>query len=108
MVALLLLNGIGLGLFQVSCLDLVTAVLPRADRGVAGSLVMVTRTIGVMLGATLLTLLFVAMEQGAADAGADNAFLTGFQSTFRYTGGLLALFLLVSCLRPRLWFSRHV
>ena len=108
MVALLLLNGIGLGLFQVSCLDLVTAVLPLADRGVAGSLVMVTRTVGVMLGATLLTLLFVSMEQGAAASGAENAFLTGFQTTFRYTGGLLALFLLASCLRPRLWFSRHI
>ncbi|MEX2616998.1 MAG: MFS transporter [Alphaproteobacteria bacterium] len=106
MVGALILNGIGLGLFQVSCLDLVTAVLPRADRGVAGSLVMVTRTVGVMLGASLLSLLFVTMEQGAAAGGAENAFLSGFQSTFRYTGGLLALFLLASCLRPRLWFAR--
>lgn len=108
MVTSLLLNGIGLGLFQVSCLDLVTAVLPRADRGVAGSLVMVTRTVGVMLGASLLTLLFVAMEQDASAAGAANTFLTGFQMTFRYIGGLLVAFLLASCLRPRLWFARHV
>jgi MFS family permease len=107
MVAALVLNGIGLGLFQVSCLDLVTAVLPREDRGVAGSLVMVSRTVGVVLGASLLTLLFVTMEEAAKGAGAANPFLTGFQDTFRYAGGLMALFLVLSCVRPRLWFARH-
>lgn len=107
MIAALLVHGVGLGLFQVSCLELVTATLPRVDRGVAGSLVLVTRTIGVVLAASLLTLLFVAIEGAAAAKGAANPFLAGFQSTFRYTALCLAGFIALTCLRPRIWFGRR-
>lgn len=107
MIATLVVQGMGLGLFQVSCLELVSAVLPRADRGVAGSLVMVTRTIGVVLAASLLTLLFVTFEQAAVARGSADGFLAGFQATFRYTAGFLLLFFAATCLRPRLWFGRR-
>lgn len=100
MIATLIIQGIGLGLFQVSCLEMVTGALPRVDRGVAGSLVMVTRTIGIVLGASLLTMVFVALRE------ADD-FLIGFQSTILYTAGFLGLFLAVTCARPRLWFKRR-
>lgn len=106
MIAALLVHGVGLGLFQVSCLELVSAVLPRVNRGVAGSLVMVTRTIGIVLAASLLTLIFVALEKAAAETGVVNSFLVGFQSTFRYTAGFLVFFLSATCARPRLWFKR--
>ena len=107
MIAALLVHGVGLGLFQVSCLELVTATLPRVDRGVAGSLVLMTRTIGVVLAASLLTLVFVAIEGAAAAEGAANPFLVGFQSTFRYTALGLAGFIALTCLRPRIWFAKR-
>ncbi len=54
----LLLHGAGLGIFQVAYLEVASASLPLRDRGVAGSLVMMTRTLGVVLGATGLMLAF--------------------------------------------------
>jgi len=106
MIAVLVVHGAGLGLFQVASLDLVIAQLPRANRGVAGSLVMVTRTIGIVLAASLLMLLFVSFENAATAAGAETPFLFGFQSTFQFTGLALLAFLGLTCLRPRLWFGR--
>lgn len=66
-------HGIGAGLFGVAVLDILTASLPPADRGVAGSLGMVTRTIGTLTGASVLMLVFQATE---------NDFITGFQHGF--------------------------
>ena len=52
-----LLQGLGLGspggIFRYRDGD-----MPAADRGVAGSLVMMTRTLGIVIGATVLTLVF--------------------------------------------------
>jgi hypothetical protein len=78
-------NGVGVGLFQVAYFDIVTGTLPRGDRGVAGSLAMVTRTLGVVAGATLLMLAFQGLGQAAASAGADptDAFLAGIRGAFR-------------------------
>ena len=42
----LFLQGVGLGFFYVAYTDIVTAAIPPENRGVAGSLAMVTRTIG--------------------------------------------------------------
>ena len=56
--AAMALQGFGVGLFQVAYFDIVTASIPRSDRGVAGSLVMMTRTLGTVTGATVLMLLF--------------------------------------------------
>jgi MFS family permease len=44
-------QGMGVGVFQVAYADQVVAALPSHMRGVAGSLTMVTRTAGVVLGA---------------------------------------------------------
>ena len=51
MVLALGLHGLGLGFFQVAYMEIVIAASPLADRGVAGSLSMLTRTIGVVTGA---------------------------------------------------------
>jgi MFS family permease len=48
----MLLSGLGLGLFQVGYMDQTTSMLPVQERGVAGSLVSVTRLLGILLGAT--------------------------------------------------------
>jgi MFS family permease len=58
LVAGMLVQGLGVGLFQVAYLDRVTAALPRTDRGVAGSLAMLTRTLGIVFGAASLMLAF--------------------------------------------------
>lgn len=93
MVLSLTLHGIGLGFFQVAYLDLVMAASPRAHRGVAGSLAMLTRTIGTVTGAALLTLGFQAIESAARVGGAGDpqAFLTAFHAMFRLAGIVAAL-----------------
>src|SRR5579862_1950952 len=68
------LHGIGMGFFQVAYMELVMAASPLAHRGVAGSLSMLTRTIGTVTGASVLTLGFQA-NAGAARAGDAEAFL---------------------------------
>lgn len=104
----LLINGLGMGLFQVCCTDIVAARLPVADRGVAGSFAMLTRTVGVLCGATLLTMMFDGAEAAALDRGlaALDAFRAGFAATFAWAAGLLLLFLaLTAVLRRRTWLG---
>jgi predicted MFS family arabinose efflux permease len=104
----LLVQGLGVGLFQVAYTDYVAGALPLSDRGVAGSLAMVTRTIGIVLGATVLSEAFTHFEATAraSDVAAADAFLVGFQSTFRYTAIGLALYLAFSLLWTRTWRIR--
>ena len=87
-VASLVLQGFGVGLFQVAYMDIVMRALPRQNRGVAGSIAMLTRSLGVVTGATLLTLVFHAIEAFALTYGqtAAEAFLSGFRVTFRLAG----------------------
>jgi MFS family permease len=93
MVLSLALHGIGLGLFQVAYIDLVVASSPPEHRGVAGSLAMVTRTIGTVTAAALLTLGFQLIETAARGdgAGATEAFLTAFHTMFRFAGIVAAV-----------------
>jgi MFS family permease len=98
-VALLLVaEGVGQGLLAVAYIDLVTDTLPVRDRGVAGSLSQLTRTLGIVSGATVLTALH-------AHASADG-FLAGYKFAFLAAGGGLLAALAVSCLWPRAWFGR--
>jgi len=102
LVAELVVQGIGLGLFTLAYTDQVTATMRREDRGVAGSLTVLTRTFGVVGAASLLTLLFGATEAALLAQGTppSEAFLVAFGRAFLVAGGLplLALPLL---LRPR-------
>ncbi len=96
--------GVGFGLFQVAYMEIVAAILPLRERGVAGSLAMVTRTIGVVSGATGLALAFAGFTpSGAATTGDD--FLLPFSLTVSGAGGVLLVFLGVTLLRPRIWFG---
>ena len=98
-VALLLVaEGLGQGLLAVAYIDLVTDTLPARDRGVAGSLSQLTRTLGIVSGATVLTALHA---HGAADG-----FLAGYRFAFLAAGGGLLLALAASCAWPRAWFAR--
>jgi len=103
--ATLALHGIGLGLFQVAYADIVVAALPRQERGVAGSLTMVTRTVGVMGAATALTAALHAIEGRLRASGASDAvaFEHAFSTVFLYAALLLAAFLVLSALSRRTW-----
>jgi MFS family permease len=74
----MLASGLGQGLFQVGYMDATTSMLPIEERGVAGSLVSVTRLLGILLGATGISWL-----RGLT--GSDGA-------SFAVLGGGLALF----------------
>jgi len=84
----LALQGIGVGIFQVAYMEIVMGALPPEHRGVAGSLSMLTRTIGTVTGATLLTLVFYTLQSLARAGGADAAaaFLAAYGPTFRGAG----------------------
>ena len=101
--AAMFLQGFGMGLFQVAYFDIVTASIPRADRGVAGSLVMMTRTIGTVTGATLLMLMFQTMRGGGSDTA---SFVAGFTGTFRLTATLPAAVVLLGLARGWAWRRR--
>lgn len=99
LVATLALQGIGTGLFTLSYTDAVTAAMRREDRGVAGSLTILTRTLGIVSAASLLTLVFGLFEASyvAAGAGPLTAFLGAYGRVFLIAGAmpLVAIALLV-------------
>jgi MFS family permease len=95
---LLIVEGVGQGLLAVAYIDLVTATLPERDRGVAGSLAQLTRTLGIVSGASVLTSL-----HGHASA---DGFLAGYRFAFLAAGGGLLVCLMLSCLWRRAWFAR--
>jgi MFS family permease len=103
--ASLLLHGLGLGLFQVSYSDLILAALSQRDRGVAGSLTILTRTIGVVVSAVLLSGALQAVEAHQLAAGHTPvaAFHTAFGTVFRYSGLMLAGFLVLTGALPAVW-----
>ena len=89
-VAGLIVQGAGLGLFQLACSDIVTAALPLRDRGVAGSLALLTRTLGTVTAASVILMLFEVLQ-------IRHGFFEAFHQTFQiaallafFTAGLLA------------------
>jgi hypothetical protein len=103
----LLCQGIGLGLFQVAYTDVVTGALPLRDRGVAGSLAMVSRTLGTVASATILSALFQQAQQAALTKGhaPEAAFIAGFDAAFTTAAVFLLAVLLLTLLRRRMWFA---
>ena len=75
-IAGLFVQGLGLGLFQLAYSDIVTAALPLADRGVAGSLVLLTRTFGTVTAASVVLMVFEVLN-------VNHGFLESFHQTFQ-------------------------
>ena len=100
-VGMLGLQGFGLGLFQVANMDFVMGVIPRHQQGVAGSLTMLTRTVGVVAGVTLGSFLLgllqarytMQLEATGASVAAigPQAFLLAFQGVFQYAAAMAAI-----------------
>lgn len=103
LVAALALQGIGLGLFQVSVTDLLLERMPREDRGVAGSLAQVSRTLGVVTAASLLSTVFAALEMAGLARGlmAMEAFRAAFGHVFNFGALLVGALVLVGILINR-------
>ncbi len=80
MVVPLFLAGAGMGLFQISSMDVITGTMRLQERGVAGSLAQVSRTVGVMCAASLLSLAFATL--GGGRQASDPAFLEAFGIVF--------------------------
>jgi MFS family permease len=93
LLAALAVQGFGVGLFQVAYMDAVLGTIPPHQRGVAGSIAMLTRTLGIVGGATLLTLVFQTVQKSelAAATPAPAAFMTAFRSTLWAAGVVSAL-----------------
>jgi hypothetical protein len=109
---LLWLQGFGLGLFQVANMDCVMGAIPRFQQGIAGSLTMLTRTLGIIACATIGALAFgwlqthyMSQLSATGMAGADRqaqAFLLAFQRVFQGAAVVAALTYVL------LWSSRFV
>ena len=100
---LLVVEGMGQGLLTVAYTDIVTATLSVRDRGVAGSLALLTRTLGIVSGASVLTAL---QASGAAGLSGPEAFLAGYRHAFLVAGGGLLVALALSLAVPRAWARR--
>jgi MFS family permease len=94
LVAAMAVQGFGVGLFQVAYFDIVTAAIPARNRGVAGALGMATRTIGTVTGATVLMLIFQALQ-----ASAPDGFITAFEATFRIAAAIPAALIVLDLRR---------
>jgi EmrB/QacA subfamily drug resistance transporter len=100
LVPALLVQGFGQGLFQVAFLDIVIGTLPASARGVAGSLAMLTRTIGVVIGASVLTLAFQSLLATGAGVSASSSFLSAFQGVFAIAAAIPAVSVVALLGRP--------
>jgi MFS family permease len=100
------LQGFGVGLFQVAYFDIATATLPRENRGVAGSLVLMTRTVGIVMGASVLMLAFRALSEAAGPGPGHAALLAGFSGAFAIAGSISALMVMLALLRG--WAGREI
>ena len=103
----LLLSGLGVGLFQVAYMSIVTGTLPVNERGVAGSLALLTRTVGVVASASFLTWIHSVLtaQHRAAGLSETTAFEYAFRSAFAAAGVFLLIFLAITLIRPGTWFG---
>jgi hypothetical protein len=82
-------------------MDFVMSVIPRHQQGVAGSLTMLTRTVGVVAGVTLGSFLLgllqahytIQLEATGTSVAAisPQAFLLAFQGVFQYAAVIAAI-----------------
>jgi predicted MFS family arabinose efflux permease len=107
--AALLVQGVGVGMFQVGYADLVIAAIPIHNRGVAGSLVAVTRTMGVVAGAAGISAFFARAHLIALARGvpAPEAFLAAFQSSFSWAAVALAVMLALTLVPSGIWLAKR-
>ena len=102
----LLVQGVGLGVFQVVYADQVVATLPDSARGLSGSLTLVTRTVGIVGAAMVWLWLMERLQSRALANGVSNleAIWASTMGLLPWAAGLaLALLLLGVWRRTNRW-----
>jgi predicted MFS family arabinose efflux permease len=101
----LLLQGWGLGVFQVVYADQVVATLPDSAQGLSGSLTLVTRTVGIVAAAMFWLWMMELLQSRAWAQGASKpeAIWAGTVGLLPWAAGLALALLLMSVWR---WSSR--
>lgn len=87
-------QGLGVGLFNYVYTDLLLETMDSKDRGVAGSLVGLSRTIGFASCAVILSLMNASEQSLARMQGISDPIKYAFQQVFAYTAELGALVLI--------------
>jgi EmrB/QacA subfamily drug resistance transporter len=101
------LVGLGLGLFQAPNMSFVMGSIPREQQGVAGSMSLMMRTLGVVLGVTGASMLFAGRRALYAEQlhlpkiDDPQSFMPAFQDVFLIAAGLCAVAFLLSLVRRR-------
>jgi hypothetical protein len=97
----LLVQGVGLGVFQVVYADQVVATLPDSARGLSGSLTLVTRTVGIVGAAMVWLWLMELLQIRAVAQGASKpeAIWAGTMGLLPWAAGLALALLLLSVWR---------
>ncbi len=107
MVISIAIQGAGLGLFQVIYSDWMMADLPPQSRGVAGSLAVLTRMLGIVTGAVCWLWLVDRGESSALSMGStpEAAFFAGYQQLHYVVATISVGFFALSCTKRGLWFG---
>jgi predicted MFS family arabinose efflux permease len=90
-----IIQGFGLGLFQVAYSDIVIKSLPLQARGIAGGITVMTRTVGVAIGSLVwLWILDRNLSTSRESLSiANSEFIQGFQMVFLIAAGVIPVFL---------------
>jgi MFS family permease len=100
-VGALALGGFGYGFFVVANMHYVMTALPPARQGVAGSLVTLMRTGGIIMGASVTTAVYAARLSAHAGLGPDAAATAAFADAFGVAAAVAAIAALLSLVPPR-------
>ena len=98
--------GLGLGVFEAPNMSFVMGAVPRTQQGVAGSIVNMMRTLGIVFGATGASMLFAERrqfysEQPPLQDRDFGRFVPAFQDVFLFAAGLCVAAFGLSLLRRR-------
>jgi MFS family permease len=94
------IGGLGYGLFVIANLHYVMGALPPARQGVAGSLVALMRTAGIVVGANVATAIYAARLSASAGLGPDAAAAAAFADVFTVAAAIAAGAALLSLVPP--------
>jgi MFS family permease len=97
----LALGGVGSGLFIVANMHYVMTALAPSRQGVAGGLVVLMRTVGVVVGATVMSGVYAARLSTHAHLGDGGAAGAAFTDTFIVATALAVAAALLALLPPR-------
>lgn len=99
--------GLGLGVFEAPNMSFVMGAIPRSRQGVAGGIANMMRTLGIVFGATLWSMLFDERRQfhlkqlAVPEPSALQIFVPAFQDVFMVAAGLCLVAFVLSLFRKQ-------